>query len=392
MNKTLLSAILSTAIFCTANAQTNPTKQNTFTWGSTTNQWIDQTETEFHYYNNDDSIISQTKMYNGSTSNWENFDEQTAIYHYPAGERKLLQNTIKTWEKTISNYVNSERLQIKQGLMYINGNHYVFESGRLTEKWSVGKSGWDTSSVSASKPNVSGKVGNTTRMDMVAGNLVNRTKSQYYYSTGGALGSDWRYVWENDNWKPDEAIQYMYDFVSGLLIEQKHLSYDSVKGYFATPKYRYVISYDVDDKMEKQDIEAYDTATKTYTKNGEISYKYDDKDRLIEVLTRGYVASTMQYINYSKVTYTYESNNAVNENAISLNIYPNPVKNTLVVEVPNAVSYKVLTCLGETVFAQENEQVTSKATLELPSMASGFYFLQVRLQSGETLVKKIIKD
>ena len=82
-------------------------------------------------------------------------------------------------------------------------------------------------------------------------------------------------------------------------------------------------------------------------------------------------------------------------NGQSLDIYPNPVRNTLFVEIRTAikddVAVRIVDASGKTV-RQENREISGHAafSINMSNMPAGMYSLQVK-GKGTEMIKRFIK-
>ncbi len=77
-------------------------------------------------------------------------------------------------------------------------------------------------------------------------------------------------------------------------------------------------------------------------------------------------------------------------NTITANIYPNPVRDSLHIELSETklMSLSLFDLKGNTVFSEENINSTKKS-LVLPKLSTGIYLLKITTQTNQVIVKKI---
>ncbi len=106
------------------------------------------------------------------------------------------------------------------------------------------------------------------------------------------------------------------------------------------------------------------------------------------IISSGACADTTALVKLTVIVPSFVSE--INENAIL--IYPNPVENQISIFsnqfIVNTIS--VTDVLGRIIY--EETIILKSKILNLKSLPSGFYFLNIKLQSGEMVVKKFVKD
>jgi len=79
------------------------------------------------------------------------------------------------------------------------------------------------------------------------------------------------------------------------------------------------------------------------------------------------------------------------EGSVDVFIYPNPTDNVINISTNETMTnYKLLNSLGNQLL--EKEVNTTNTSINIQNLPSGIYILQIRLASGEVVVKKVIKN
>ena len=80
---------------------------------------------------------------------------------------------------------------------------------------------------------------------------------------------------------------------------------------------------------------------------------------------------------------------------VHFSLYPNPVKNDLIIATSNArsqnLTLKIFNIEGKLLSAQ-NVELTNQASINVSQLKSGIYFLNIEEENGNTAIKKFIKE
>lgn len=77
----------------------------------------------------------------------------------------------------------------------------------------------------------------------------------------------------------------------------------------------------------------------------------------------------------------------INENALeSVNVYPNPMNNILVIESDNIMNVSIFNAIGQEVLSVENRN-----EINVESLESGLYFVRITDNKNNSVVRKIVK-
>ncbi|MGB9702842.1 MAG: T9SS type A sorting domain-containing protein [Candidatus Kapaibacteriota bacterium] len=163
--------------------------------------------------------------------------------------------------------------------------------------------------------------------------------------------------------------------------------------YLATVNYDGFIEFWLIDNVTKEIIDNSHTSFEIDGKGEAFDYSYSDisgkisTNLLIANSVKADYSSnnTLTFMQFSNVT-TVENNNVLN-----FEIYPNPAKNYLNINIPNSLfDFKIIDRLGNEVIKETN--ILSKSQIDLTKLNSGVYFLLVSSGNNKYFEKiEIIK-
>lgn len=120
------------------------------------------------------------------------------------------------------------------------------------------------------------------------------------------------------------------------------------------------------------------------------TYKVEDLEKGKEYCFSVKAVNSVGVSESSNVMCVTIKNEAIEELASSINIYPNPVENVLFIETTTAIEeVSVYNIIGVIVY--DEERVMDNVELDVAEFNSGVYFVRVRTSEGET-VKRFIKN
>ena len=234
----------------------------------------------------------------------------------------------------------------------------------------------------------------------------NQYKTTYDYNAQGKITNETEYIWDVNNWNPDQKTSASYNQQS-LVDTIFHFEYSGSW----IPTYRNVIQYDSFNNIHKYWYEMYDSgqweveARETFVYDNSLSYNdlmvplliYDDfyitnqeffNHKLDTLYFEDYFGS---YWSQFFIAYFYYSDSQINIEQSPVNkgyIYPNPFSKRFYVSLqPGLILYET------ELYDFHGKKIRSwkgkRSQYEVPELQKGVYFVKFRTNRG-TWIKKII--
>ena len=334
-------------------------RDTTQNWSSGSQSWITEL---VNFYTNDSigNILKRnTQAYDYNSNTWNDFGKEFRSYY---NNGKLysdtvlgMNNTTHNWDTTSITIYNEEGKTLKFKFFgvfqiietyYINGN----DSTRTFQIWDSNSKDWLNNSYTSYTYNENGDKlnGYTYSWDTNSKTWVKPTTATYYYSLHTII----KKVKPTINWNNPDDITY------GTLLSDTQLNAQAdVAGTFTyTPA--------VGTKLEVGD-------------NQKLLVHFVPQD------TAQYLnASDSVYINVLSVTGTSVLQNP------TINVYPNPVVNTLyVTNAQGEITYSIFDLTGKVVISGK----TNNNQIDIPSLAQGIYTIKISNKQG-SLTGRFVKQ
>ena len=360
--------------------------------------------------------FSQTQLlsrldetYNGTT--WEN----SSGYNYEYDSNNNLKFEIYlSWDgtswsefgKTIYNYTNNKLTE--QIFQYFDINNGFQNSYRITYTRDANENAyliidynWDSGWVEDYKSTITYSV--TAPIVPISGifedhdgtNWVYEDKSiiTYLNNTISEINS---YTWNGSDWG-------VLDYIDVFTYDGNYISTVTSSEYDGT---QWVddgtITYMVDGSGNRT------SETETYSGNSEtINYAYDMTalmsnftNPFVDYTGFNYLSEDYPYVNkilsfsnsdgFSRSTYDYNNvlsvNDVVSKRVIQLDVYPNPAIDIVTIKSSETIKHiNVFNTLGSKVISTQNNE------LNVSHLSKGLYFINISLENGSIMVKKLIK-
>ncbi len=92
------------------------------------------------------------------------------------------------------------------------------------------------------------------------------------------------------------------------------------------------------------------------------------------------------------VKFVFSGEDAIEENAVSFNVYPNPVENELFIETEmNVEEISIYDVYGRQTMSQQVNETMSQQVVDVTNLEAGVYFVNIKTEKGN-IVKRFIKN
>ncbi len=206
-----------------------------------------------------------------------------------------------------------------------------------------------------------------------SGGFAESWKLEYSYTEEGYIKQIDEYYYDN-GWVLLAAKKYYYDELGNCT------TFEVLSGNMVVTRYEY--SYD--EAILAENVFYFEHPEANYPvyphmHNAVSSYKFSTLD-----------ANSGQLVYVCDYIYFYDNiYDAVEENEVVMNVYPNPVKDFVSIEAQDVDFVEVYDNLGRRMMSTEAKE--SMITIDMRDMSSGLYFVKVYTKSGVS-VKKVMKD
>lgn len=206
------------------------------------------------------------------------------------------------------------------------------------------------------------------------GGFENSYKIEYSYNEDGYITQVDDYYWDFGSWVLLSVDKYEYDEVGNCK------TYEVLSGNAVVSKHEYFY----DETILAENVYYFEHPESYYP---EFPHRHNalslDKFYTVDA-NSGQLTYVCDYV------YFYdEIFDAVEEIEIVSNIYPNPVKDFVNIEVENAVSVQIVDALGRTIYSTAD--VDALVSIDMRDYTPGLYFVKLLTEDGVS-VKKVMKD
>lgn len=190
-------------------------------------------------------------------------------------------------------------------------------------------------------------------------------------------------IWDGTNFVNSQKAIYQY----GLQNNVTAISYEYKNNEWV---YQYRISeeYDQLNNPKLYKVESFVNNDWDVLAESKIDYKYDSQNRLVESISK--VFDGKSWYNFAKETIIYNNGTTgINENKLSVNVYPNPSSDYFRVETKNtnAATINVYSLSGQLVISVNSNNL-SEEKIEVSSLQKGLYLLEIK-QDSEIYTSKL---
>ncbi|MGZ5242630.1 MAG: T9SS type A sorting domain-containing protein [Bacteroidia bacterium] len=297
---------------------------------------------------------------------------------------------------------NGWPLQFKSGTIYRWVSNNWSEYLKLTPAYSNGKLQQITAKVNsggnwvdAMKISLSydseGRIGTRTLQSFAGGEWKVGTIDSFFYENGNKPSTEISYQMDGGTLKRSNRNTYIYGG-TGLLTEIFHQDVDP-DGSWSNDDYMYYY-YDSNNRLSSIIRKDWNGSRYVGKRNTTLNYSAAALEMLEQDTAGGAWNNGYKYVFDSAVIATPTAIKNVRGNALELSAYPNPVKNTLTVQLPvTAGTWQVMvTDVSGKVFLRKSLPTGSEnAQLNVESLPSGVYILQFT-NIQHTAVSRFVKE
>ncbi len=370
MRKATTTLVILISVFVSAQRPTTVVNQN---WVG--NQWNDVSRM-INTYDGNNYLTESRQQQWVNPGLWQN---HVLVQYTNNGTGNVVEYISQNWD-----------LQSSTWQRYFKGNH-LYDNNRLSE--TINSSWLNNAWVNQFKTtyfyNASGLLISeiSQTWDNTASLWENTSRQMNTYLPNGLLESTTSQFWNDDNnqWTNTylETYSYVNDKVSTIVYQiwMQTLWIDQMRD-------TYTYNANGDEYTVKE--ENWELETSQWENNSLTTNTYDANRNLVEELLQTWEDEA--WINESRMVLTYSGSTGVDDGeSTSVGLYPNPVKDHLVVQFPkasNVASYQVIALSGKTILKDRLQGVTTR--INLTTLPDGVYLLKIE-DNNHSTVKKFIK-
>jgi hypothetical protein len=190
--------------------------------------------------------------------------------------------------------------------------------------------------------------------------------------------------WDGTNFINSQKAIYQYGLQNNVIA----ISYEYKNNEWVYV-YRISEEYDQMNNPKLYKVESFVNNDWDVLAESKVDYTYDSQNRLVESISSIFDGNS--WYNFAKETILYNNRTTgINENKLSVNVYPNPSTDYFRVEtkITNAASINVYS-LSEKLVLSVNSSNLSEEKIDVSSLQKGMYLLEIK-QGSEIYTSKLL--
>lgn len=366
------------------NAANNVTSEEVYFWDLGTNQWQGMFKYETTYDANQNETLKIGYTWDVPGGNWVNDTRQELTYD---ANNNVTSDANYNWQNGQWEGVNPKR-------------EYDYNSNNLVTiermySWASGATPWTLVSRFEHTYNSNDKKILTENyyLNTTSNQLEVRYKTDYLINQYGNTSAATTSIMDNGSWVSYSKIEYTYDLHRNIIEEAAYLwnSPNSIWKKDKREEYRYTPN----GKLGMYSLYQGSSDGSQWIGNIKSEYTYHVNNPLLTQISYDWNSATSQWIFKGKRKYTYYFENTVNINKLQqiddlVNLYPNPVGNTLEINSTDAIDaqFTLINTQGQVLMSKWIQQTERIDVSHLPR---GAYFYTITTDK-ELQIGKIIKQ
>lgn len=366
-------------------------KENTFTGTQGSTEWTPETRANLIYYNNGDSVEASVQLYQSGT--WINSHRYYKLYDANSFEIKHLESSWNGANNTTGEYIAQTYTEVVRKLLP-SGEAYTDKTTQY--RWYADDMEWDTTqhiyAVLALDPQSQiSKRYDVLQFKFRGSPLENIRRLSYGKDNLARLGGETVQIWVDNEWENSTTKNIRYignsnDIASTITRAYTDGGNPTVS--LSSSEYSYTASGQIDT------IHYFDWDANTSSFRGSFREvnAYNSGSNLESKTIQIYDVLSDSWYNFYQTTYEYAPTGSVSQTNKNnhLKMYPNPVSNQLITETQTPHSVSIYTPTGKLVY--QNNATAIRTITMLNEMSPGIYYVQLKLENGTTLSRKIIRE
>lgn len=278
-----------------------------------------------------DSIIAS--LYNSTTSQWEVYSISTYEYD-PEGDILAF---------LVENYIDGFR--VPSTLTSYSYDNNGFQIQTVYSNWDAQNDSWAQSYKAEQTPNTEGLVD---------------TLTSYLYSI------------DLQDWTGYQRIGHLYNN-SGKVSETNTEGF--ISGAWINSSRNYY-QYDASDNLEFERSEAWQSSSGTWLYNFKVDYTNTSFNKVETMLSQFYDTNDSTWTNSQRGNYVYAGSSSIEKQKdLSVNVFPNPTRNTIQFNVNEEFVAQVYDINGRLVISEHYNSTNKKLSVE--ALPNGLYVVNL---------------